>query len=97
MTKDDVALPEYRYVKEHDEDAGALQGDRIVGVWWNTSPMDARRELLDQSGIVDIATDNLLELADTFDMLVTCKWYDLPPIFRHALIKIARVELKDGK
>jgi hypothetical protein len=65
--------------------------------WWDLSGPTARRELLDDSGLVDLATDTLQELADAFDLLVALRFNDLPPDFQGYLIERTKVvHIKDG-
>lgn len=89
----DTPIPELKWVKRSGSDEPS--GASLLPQWWNSVPMEARRELLDDTGVVDISTDDLLELADAFDALVACRWHELPAVFREAIEKCVVVEKQE--
>ena len=74
-----VKSTENEYVS-HKE--GDVEADFHLAEWWDSSPEDARGELLDETRLVDIITDDLHGLADAFELLVQLRFHELPEDFQ---------------
>jgi len=72
---------------------GKGRRDASLGVWWESSSPEARRELLDETGIIDLITDDLIGLADAFELLVGLSWVEFPEDMRAHLERQVSVQV----
>ena len=84
-------LPEYEFIEKADG-----RKSWHLGNYWNAMSKEQRLEIIDRSGVADIATDNLWELADAFDTLVECTWNEIPKSMREFMAARIRVALPSG-
>ena len=79
--------PDLKYV-----DYGQGRREATLGEWWSSADQEARFELLSESGLVDLITDDLKGLADAFDLLIHTPWAMIPEDIRRRLEMQVSVE-----
>lgn len=58
---------------------------QILHKIWDALTEQARFEILDTSGVVDVMSENLKELADNFSKMTSSKWKQLPSFVKIVL------------
>jgi len=79
--------PELRWIRH----CPPPDGGESLALWWNGLPPDARREVLDESGVLDIAAATYKDLADGFEIMVPLMWHNIPRPMRDYLLEKVRV------
>ena len=83
--------PDLKYVQY-----GQGRREATLAEWWESADQEARFELISESGVADLMTDDLEGLADAFDTLIHTAWSQMPDVIRDHLDQQVSVYQKGG-